>query len=194
MNFNYFSIFVGFITFYYLFYKFPMLDSDKNDEEIIKKKISIIIPARNEEKNLPNLLKDLQNQKYKVHEIICVDDGSTDSTAEIIKENGAKYLNIKDLPDGWKGKTWACQNGAKVATGDLLLFIDADVRFSSDALSSLVNHYEKKGNPISIMSTPLFSKFSIIETVSLRFGYPAEKYIDKSFLSSLSLLLILFIL
>lgn len=152
MLFNYFSLILGFIFFYYLFYKFPLLEDEKEvlDESLSNYSISIIIPARNEQSNLPNILEDLKKQDYKIHEIICVDDDSTDSTAEIIKKSGSKYLNIHSLPEGWKGKTWACQNGAKIATGDILLFIDADVRFSSSAVKSLINHFEKNGNPISV--------------------------------------------
>jgi len=152
MIFNFISIILGFFFFFYLFSKFPLIGDEINQVEKHSKdpSISIIIPARNEEHNLPNLLKDLDKQKYRIDEIICVDDDSTDTTAKIIKDSGAKYLNINYLPSGWKGKTWACQNGAKIASGDLLLFVDADVRFSSRAVRLLVNHYQKNKNPISV--------------------------------------------
>ncbi|MGH4038492.1 MAG: glycosyltransferase [Sphaerochaeta sp.] len=152
MIFNFISIILGFSFFFYLFSKFPLIEDEVDQEDRHSKDplVSIIIPARNEELNLPNLLNDLDNQKYKIDEIICVDDDSTDATAKIIEDSGAKYLNINYLPSGWKGKTWACQNGAKEASGDLLLFVDADVRLSPSAVKLLVKHYKKYGNPISV--------------------------------------------
>jgi 4,4'-diaponeurosporenoate glycosyltransferase len=188
MIFNCFSIFLGFIFFFYLFHKFPKLDTELNDcdKTLADQSISIIIPARNEELNLPNILHDLKNQNYNIHEIICIDDDSTDATAEIIKNSDAKYLNINTLPDGWKGKTWACQNGAKKATGDLLLFIDADVRFSTNAIRSLINQYDKNGNPISIQPFHTVEKkheyfslfFNLIQICATSLSvYKAKKHI-----------------
>ncbi len=160
MLYNYFFIIIGLIVFFYLFYKFPLLEeeSEEREEKTPEHSISIIIPVRNEELNLPNILADLKKQNYNIHEIICVDDGSTDSSANIIKESGAKYLNIETLPSHWKGKTWACQNGALSATGDLLLFIDSDVRFSQSAVKHLVNHYDRCKNPISVQPYHIVTK------------------------------------
>ena len=188
MVFNYFSIIIGFIFFYFLFHKFPLLeDEEKNiSESLNNHSISIIIPARNKESNLPNILKDLKNQNQKIHEIICVDDDSTDSTAKIIKESRVNYLNINTLPNGWKGKTWACQNGAKKATGDLLLFIDSDVRLSPSAIKCLLSHYEKNGNPISIQPYHTVEKkheyfslfFNLIQICATSLSvYKAKKHI-----------------
>jgi 4,4'-diaponeurosporenoate glycosyltransferase len=188
MIFNYISIFLGFIFFYYLFYSFPFIENEEENIDNLSSthSISIIIPARNEESNLPNILKDLKNQNYNVNEIICVDDDSTDSTAKIIKDSGAKYLNINTLPKGWKGKTWACQNGAKAANGDLLLFIDADVRLSSSAVKYMLKHYEKNGNPISIQPFHIVEKkheyfslfFNLIQICSTSLSvYKAKKHV-----------------
>ena len=94
--------------------------------------LSIIIPARNEEQNLPVLLCSINAQTVKPPEVIVVDDGSTDRTAEVAREFGAAVIASKPLPDGWRGKTWACQQGAQAATGDLLLFLDADTWFAAD--------------------------------------------------------------
>lgn len=96
--------------------------------------VSVIVPARNEEDNLPALLQSLQGQSAAPHEIIVVDDGSTDGTAEIAHRLGARVVASKPLPDGWRGKTWACYQGAQAATGKLLLFVDADTSFESDGL------------------------------------------------------------
>ena len=73
-----------------------------------------------------------------------------DATADIIKEAGAVYVKPDKLPQGWKGKPWACQNGARAARGDVLLFIDADVRLSETAVESLSAEFLKKGKPVSV--------------------------------------------
>ena len=88
--------------------------------------LSIIIPARNEETNLPKLLRSLTAQSPQPREIIVVDDASTDRTAEVAQQFGARVIRSLPLPNGWRGKTWACHQGAQVATGEMLLFLDAD--------------------------------------------------------------------
>jgi 4,4'-diaponeurosporenoate glycosyltransferase len=104
--------------------------------------ISIIIPARNEEHNLPFLLESLVSQTPAPREIIVVDDGSTDRTAEIARVAGAKVISSKPLPDGWRGKTWACHQGAAEAAGDLLCFVDADTTFEPGGLARMWSCYE----------------------------------------------------
>jgi 4,4'-diaponeurosporenoate glycosyltransferase len=101
--------------------------------------ISVIVPARNESGNLPRLLKSLSG---KEREVIVVDDGSTDGTGRVARELGATVIESEELPDGWKGKTWACWQGAKIARGEWFLFLDADVWFEERGLLNLVLHYE----------------------------------------------------
>ena len=101
--------------------------------------VSVIIPARNEEHNLPTLLRSLASQPVKPHEIIVMDDGSTDRTAELARQLGATVIASKPLPDGWRGKTWACHQGAQAATGELLLFVDADTWFEPDGLARILS-------------------------------------------------------
>ena len=103
--------------------------------------VSFIIPARNEAHNLPTLLRSLASQPVKPHEIIVVDDGSTDRTAELARELGTTVIASQPLPDGWRGKTWACHQGAQAATGDLLLFVDADTWFEPDGLARILSGY-----------------------------------------------------
>jgi 4,4'-diaponeurosporenoate glycosyltransferase len=100
-------------------------------------KISVIIPARNEEKNLPRLLRSLLSQSIPPNEIIVVDDASTDRTAAVATELGAHVITPPPLPDGWRGKTWACQHGAEQAQGEWLLFLDADTWFEPDGLAAV---------------------------------------------------------
>ncbi len=105
--------------------------------------VSIIIPARDEEPNLPALLTSLKSQSTQANEIIVVDDASSDRTAEIAREHGAAVLTSQPLPEGWRGKTWACWQGAQAATGDRLLFVDADTWFGPDGLQRIINSHTR---------------------------------------------------
>ena len=99
--------------------------------------ISIVIPARNEEDTLARLLDSLAPQATSPLEIIVVDDQSEDGTARVARDFGARVISGQPLPEGWRGKTWACQQGAEAATGDWLLFLDADLTFLPDGLARL---------------------------------------------------------
>lgn len=103
--------------------------------------VSVIIPARNEEHNLPVLLRSLAGQSVRPHEVIVVDDGSTDRTAEVARQHGARVISSQPLPEGWRGKTWACHQGAQAATGELLSFLDADTWFEPEGLARALAAY-----------------------------------------------------
>jgi len=139
-----------------LFYRFPALPAAKKDSDFPP--VSIIIPARNEEQNLQLLLKDLQAQSQKPREIICVNDDSSDGTAQVAQSFGATLITLHDKPEGWTGKTWACQNGADLASGSLLLFLDADVRFGKAGLARLVRAYQDSNCTISVQPFHLTEK------------------------------------
>ncbi len=100
--------------------------------------LSVIIPARNEAHNLPTLLGSLAAQSVRPCEILVVDDGSTDRTAEVARELGARVIASEPLPEGWRGKTWACHQGAQAATGELLCFVDADTWFEPGGLARIL--------------------------------------------------------
>lgn len=104
-------------------------------------KVSIIIPARNEEHNIGKLLLSVNNQKLKVHEVIVVNDCSTDNTRAIAENFGAKVLESKSLPEGWMGKPWACWQGAQNAEGDVFLFLDADTNVEPDSMKKIIDSY-----------------------------------------------------
>jgi 4,4'-diaponeurosporenoate glycosyltransferase len=101
------------------------------------RKVSVIIPARDEERNLRKLLPALAGQSMPPHEIIVVDDQSSDGTAAIARAAGAKLIEGRDLPEGWFGKPWACHQGAEAASGEWLWFLDADVEPETEALERL---------------------------------------------------------
>ncbi len=104
--------------------------------------LSILIPARNEAHNLPKLLESIRSQPFRPLEVIVIDDGSTDATAEIGASLGATVLPSKLLPEGWRGKPWACQQGAQTARGELLMFLDADTWLEADGLGKILRGYQ----------------------------------------------------
>jgi glycosyltransferase involved in cell wall biosynthesis len=122
----------------------PYLDKfEKKDHH--NPRVSIILPARNEEEFIGKCLDSLIKQDYTNYEIIVIDDSSDDQTNKIISEYAKKSskiipVNAKTKPDGWMGKNWACMEGYKKATGELLLFTDADTKHSEKVISLAVSH------------------------------------------------------
>ena len=122
----------------------PFLDKFEKKEHV-KPKVSVILPARNEEKFIEKCLNSLVEQDYDNYEIIAINDSSNDSTGDIIKKYSEKFpkvifVDAKPKPDGWMGKNWACMEGYKMASGDLLLFTDADTTHTSSVISLAVSH------------------------------------------------------
>jgi glycosyltransferase involved in cell wall biosynthesis len=122
----------------------PYLDKFENTSKL-SPKVSIILPARNEEKFIGKCLDSLIKQDYENYEIIVIDDSSDDATDKIISEYAKKYSKIVPIsarpkPEGWMGKNWACMEGYRKATGELLLFTDADTNHSKNILSLAVAH------------------------------------------------------
>lgn len=125
----------------------------------VEPKVSIIIPARNEEHNIGRLLESINSQDYKNYEILVVDDDSTDKTGEISKGLGARIIIPGKLPQDWLGKPWACYQGANNATGELFIFLDADTFLEPNGLTKIVstyiheseNHHNSKDVVLSIL-------------------------------------------
>lgn len=113
-------------------------------------KISLIFAARDEQEKLPAALATLVAMDYPALEIIAVDDRSTDATGQILDEFAAhhpqlKVVHVRELPPGWLGKPHALQSGYNVASGELLVFTDADVKFQRDALRRIVSLFRARG-------------------------------------------------
>ncbi len=130
-------------------------------------RVSIIVPARNEEESIELALGTLLSLDYENYEVIAVNDRSTDRTGEIlhgISENSHfsqntremghpgslsvpafRVVHHRELPSGWLGKTHAMWTAANQATGDWLLFTDADVLFKPDSVRRAVAYAEAEG-------------------------------------------------
>jgi len=127
--------------------------------------VSILIPARNEEENIGALLEQLSTFEYKELEIIVYNDHSTDKTEKIIKHWATrkptiKLLNGGVLPQGWLGKNHACHQLAKAATGDILLFLDADVSVKKGIVKRSISYLQKhKLHLLSIFPKQIVKSF-----------------------------------
>ncbi|MGM0367535.1 MAG: glycosyltransferase [Actinomycetota bacterium] len=168
---NYISIIIhaAFWLFgFYILWKIPNCNKSNGSNKGSGISISIIIPARNEKKNLENLFNSLSRQTIKVKEIILVDDNSTDKTPEIGRKHNAKVISLKSLPKGWVGKSWACYNGAKAATGDYFLFLDADTKLRNNGIENIIFCIEKKTGVVSLQPYHRIKK--LYENLSLFFN------------------------
>jgi chlorobactene glucosyltransferase len=152
--------------------------------------VSIVVPARNEEKSIERCIRSLLNQDYPEFEIIVIDDNSTDNTSKIlknIKDNTTcqnisstieaaltsstdilKIVTLKSKPDGWTGKTWASQKGFLESKGEIILFTDADTYYSKrDTIIQTVSYMQREkldvltGIPTSEKITNFWSKITI---------------------------------
>lgn len=108
--------------------------------------VSVVIPARDEAASLPHLLRTLSHDV----EVVVVDDHSSDGTAIVAATAGARVVESAPLPEGWIGKSWACEQGAAAASGDTLVFVDADVRFGDDGLRGLLAEHRERGGLVSV--------------------------------------------
>jgi len=112
-------------------------------------KVTILIPARNEEKRIEPLLKSIQACKFK-GELIVIDDHSEDKTSEIALSYGAKVIPSKPLPRGFRGKSWALYQGREIAKYDVLMLVDADTYFVDNGIDKIISEYLKDSMPLSV--------------------------------------------
>jgi chlorobactene glucosyltransferase len=119
-------------------------------------KVSVLVPCRNEEKRLEANLKSLLAQDHPHFEVIVLDDNSTDATPDILKKLSASDARLKvlkgaPLPEGWQGKNFACHQLSQAATGEWLLFVDADTFHAPGMLRAV--HQEAAGRNAAFVST-----------------------------------------
>lgn len=111
-------------------------------------RLSIIVPARNEQESIAESIQQLLALDYSNYEIIAVDDRSTDSTGDILDRiaetarGRLKVIHVDALPSGWLGKTHAMWTASQQSTGDWLLFTDADVLFKPDSVRRVLAYAE----------------------------------------------------
>lgn len=107
--------------------------------------VSLVVPARNEARDVEAAMRSLLALDYPALEVIAIDDRSTDETGAILDRLAAEstrlqVLHVRDLPAGWLGKNHALHEGAKRARGEYILFIDADVVLAPSALARAIAH------------------------------------------------------
>jgi dolichol-phosphate mannosyltransferase len=138
--------------------------------------VSVVVPARDEEARLPACLEALAAET-DAYEVVVVDDESADATAAIAGAAGVRLVHGKPLADGWAGKTWALQQGLDAASGEVVVFLDADTRVLPGLLRALVARLAQETDLLSV--APRFTcrggleralHASMLTTLVLRFG------------------------
>lgn len=132
----------------------------KSDRPVQFPFVSILVPARNEERTIGRLLESLAKQTYPSYEILVLDDQSEDRTREIVesfasRDPRVRLLEGKPLPAGWRGKCYACHQLAREAGGELLLFTDADTCHEPESVAGAVAHWENSGADLLTLATRL---------------------------------------
>lgn len=146
--------------------------SKKHSEE---KGISVLIPFRNEENELPQLLKSLEKQNYSLAEILFINDHSTDSSVEMIQSFSlSKYpFKIIHLAEGVKGKKSAIEMGIKESKHSIILTTDADCIFSENWISSHIGSFRNSnvvnaGAVVIENQKGFWNKFQQLEMISIQ--------------------------
>src|ERR1700712_1268160 len=106
--------------------------------------VSILIPVRNEEATIINLLRSIQKQDYDNYEVLVLDDNSTDNTYQICldfaqHDTRFEVIKGKELPADWLGKNYACHQLSQKAKGEYLMFIDADEELKNGLVNSAIH-------------------------------------------------------
>ena len=137
-----------------LLYREPHLDScTEMGHCVLPETVSVLIPARNEERVIAESLSSLLASRGIVIEIVVLDDGSTDRTAAIVREFAARDARVRlesapPLPVGWNGKQHACHALAELARYPVLCFIDADVRLAPQAVATMSAFMARSGSDL----------------------------------------------
>ena len=127
--------------------------------------VSLVIPARNEARNIARCVESALASTYPRLEVLVVDDHSTDDTGRIVREIARRDARLRivepaPLPASWFGKQWACAAGAAAATGELLGFMDADTWQAPDLIPRTVNAMRARGSDfITVAGTQEMGSF-----------------------------------
>ena len=106
--------------------------------------VTVIVPARNEARNIDRCVASILATTYPKLELVVIDDSSTDGTSDVARQAAggdprARIVSNAPLPDGWFGKQWACATGARVARGEILQFTDADTVHGRELVARSIN-------------------------------------------------------
>lgn len=154
----------------------PKVENFPDKELNFWPKVSVIAPARNEARTITDAVQSRLKDDYPNLEIILIDDRSTDGTSEIVdqlaqKDARVKPVYIKQLPEGWLGKVYAMDQGIKKATGEWLLFSDADVYIKPGTLKkSIVYVNERELDHLAIFPDlyPVGFILDILQTIFIK--------------------------
>ena len=137
----------------------------------MNKKLSILIPVYNEEKTLLNILKRINECKIDNFdfETIIINDGSDDNTFNVIKENSDLYDKVINL-DKNRGKGYAVKSGLKIATGDYVIFQDADLEYDPKDFIKFTNLINKFSVDVIIGSRFNYSEYTRSHNIANKFG------------------------
>lgn len=145
--------------------------------------VSVVVPVRNEEKNLSTLLNDLLRQTLQPHEIIIADDHSTDRSVSIARHFQATYPQIKvvSLPQHSAGKKAALQLAIEQSSGELIVTTDADCTMQEQWLESLTQHFQHQhvkmvAGPVLFSGQGFFSRLLNVEQLVLQSAASASVY------------------
>ncbi|MDG6904530.1 MAG: glycosyltransferase [Nitrososphaerota archaeon] len=152
--------------------------------------VSIIIPARNEERDISKCLESLVTQSYQYLEIVVVDDSSEDKTLEVARKFSERSKQVKTIsagskPKGWIGKSWPCWKGYEESKGDYLLFVDADSTLDTTLVESSLRYVQEKKIDVFSLSPKVRLHGTIARAVlpvisaAINILYPMKKVNDK---------------
>jgi chlorobactene glucosyltransferase len=140
---------------------------DEESGEVVGERplVSLVIPARNEGRNIRRCVESALTSTYDPLEIIVVDDHSTDDTGLVAAELAARDPRVRvvtpaTLPPGWFGKQWACDAGSRAARGAVLAFLDADTWQAPDLVPRAINAMRARGaDMLTVASTQEMGTF-----------------------------------
>jgi cellulose synthase/poly-beta-1,6-N-acetylglucosamine synthase-like glycosyltransferase len=147
--------------------------------------LSVVIPARDEARNIVACARSLLATTYPMLEVIVVDDASRDGTGDLARRLAAedervRVVSTPPLPSGWFGKPWACATGAAAARGALLCFVDADTRHTPDLLGRAVHAMRaRSADVLSVAGRQELGTFwerviqpQVFTMITMRYGGP----------------------
>jgi 4,4'-diaponeurosporenoate glycosyltransferase len=169
MDITYFAIQAVFWSLgFFLLFRIPRCTRSYTGSTNRRPSVSVVVPARNEADSLPVLLTSLRNSDSVPDEIIVVVSQGEDGTKEAAKGEGVTVIDSEPLPEGWIGKPWACYQGARLAKGDILVFLDADTCLEKGGLRDIVDTYLQTDGIVSVQ--PYHKTRRLYEQLSLFFN------------------------